>query len=316
MTAVILDDLDRRIVCALQVDGRAPWRKIARVLGESERTVVRRGGDLLAQGTVRVAALRMQPQQALLRLQCTPGGAPLAAEALAGRSEVTFCYLMSGSADVVAEFGMGADEFASALISKLPATPGLVRLVSYPVLRYFRTIRGWRAGGLSPQQVAALSTPLTVDVVPGQVPPLAPRDADLVEVLAEDGRAPLELLARRAGVSEATAARRVEMLLRSHQIQIRALVEPAGLGLPVEAMLWITAPPDHIADIGQALIAHPEVRYAAAVAGPHQIVADITVTDVDSVHRFITGGGWTRDVTAVDIGLVLDARKRGGRILS
>lgn len=310
-----LDDLDRRIVAALQVDGRAPWRKIAAVLGESERTVARRGGDLLTREAIKVAALRIAPRTALLRLECSPGGAPVAAEALAARADTTFCYLMSGGADVVAEIGADTDRFASALISQLPATPGLVRLVSYPVLRYFRTIRGWRAGGLSARQVDAMSSPLTADAIPTEVEELSARDAEIVEVLAHDGRAPLESIARRAGVSEATAARRVELLLRTHQIQIRTLVEPATVGLPVEAMLWITVPPDHVTEVGTALVARPEVRYAAAVAGPHQIVADITVADIDSVHHFITEGAWTGDVTTVDIGLLLQARKRGGQVL-
>lgn len=309
----MLDELDRRIVAALQIDGRAPWRKIAKVLGEPERTIARHGTDLLAHGTVRVAGLRLRTSTALLRLECSPGGSPVAAESLAQRSDTTFCYLMTGSGDVVAEIAPPSGGLAPALISQLPATPGLVRMVTYPVLRYFRTIRGWRIGGLTAQEADAMATPLTADVMPTDVAD-AGRDNDIIDVLAEDGRAPLETIARRAGVSEATAARRVELLLRTHQIQIRALVEPALVGLPVEAMLWITAPPAHVGRIGKALVARTEVRYAAQVAGPHQIVADITVPDMDSVHRFISDEAWIRDVTSVDIGLMLQARKRGGQI--
>jgi DNA-binding Lrp family transcriptional regulator len=42
----LLDELDRRIVGALQIDGRASWRRIAEVLGEPERTIARRGSAL------------------------------------------------------------------------------------------------------------------------------------------------------------------------------------------------------------------------------------------------------------------------------
>lgn len=309
-----LDELDRRIVAALQVDGRAPWRKIAKVLGEPERTIARHGNDLLAGGVVRVAGIRLRTRSALLRLECSPGGSLVAAESLAQRSDTTFCYLMTGSADVVAEVAPASGDLAPALIRELPATPALVRMVSYPILRYFRTIRGWRIGGLTPQEADAMATPLTADIMPTDMDD-ASRDADIIEVLAEDGRAPLEAIARRAGTSEATAARRVEHLLRSHQVAIRTLVEPAAVGLPVEAMLWITAPPGHVGRIGKALVGRTEVRYAAQVAGPHQIVADITVPDMDSVHRFINNEAWAHDVTSVDIGLLLQARKRGGRIL-
>ena len=53
----ILSDLERQIIVALQVDGRATWRKIARVIGEPERTVARYGSALLEQGKVKIAAI-------------------------------------------------------------------------------------------------------------------------------------------------------------------------------------------------------------------------------------------------------------------
>ncbi|MGH3352571.1 MAG: Lrp/AsnC family transcriptional regulator [Nocardioides sp.] len=311
----VLDELDQRIVAALQIDGRAPWRKIANVLGEPERSVARHGTELLARGAVQVVGLRHQNSAALLRLECSPGGSPVAAESLARRPDTTFCFLMTGSGDVVAEIAPLSGNLGPALITELPATPGLVRMVSYPILRYFRTIRGWRVGGLTAQEADAMATPLTADVMPPGVEELTPRDADIVDLLTEDGRAPLETIARRAGVSEATAARRVEVLLRNHQIHLRALVEPSDFGLPVQAMLWITAPPAHVGRIGEALADRSEVRYAAQAAGPHQIVAEITVPDTASVHRFVSDDTWTRGVTSVDIGLLLQARKRGGRIL-
>ncbi|WP_281445790.1 AsnC family protein, partial [Paenarthrobacter nicotinovorans] len=36
---VLFDPLERQIVAALQLDPRCPWRKMAAVLGEAERTV-------------------------------------------------------------------------------------------------------------------------------------------------------------------------------------------------------------------------------------------------------------------------------------
>ena len=53
-----LSDLHLRIIAALQVDGRAPWSRIADALGEPERTVARYGVELLERGVVTVAAVR------------------------------------------------------------------------------------------------------------------------------------------------------------------------------------------------------------------------------------------------------------------
>ena len=73
-----MDALDRRIAAALQLNGRATWREVARVLGTSESTVARRGRQLLDSGLVRVTG---QPDAArvglgnpvLVQLNCAAG---------------------------------------------------------------------------------------------------------------------------------------------------------------------------------------------------------------------------------------------------
>ncbi len=45
------------------------------------------------------------------------------------------------------------------------------------------------------------------------------------------------------------------------------------LGHEVEATLWLTVAPAALADVGPALAAHPEVRFAAAITGEAGIVA-------------------------------------------
>ena len=53
--AQTLDALDRQIAVALQVNGRALWRAIARCLDAPERTVTRRGQAMLDSGVVKVS---------------------------------------------------------------------------------------------------------------------------------------------------------------------------------------------------------------------------------------------------------------------
>ena len=57
------------------------------------------------------------------------------------------------------------------------------------------------------------------------------------------------------------------------------------------------------------------VRYAAAIAGDYQIIADVTVGDMSSLYRFITGSDWAQYASGVDVSVLLDARKRGGRFM-
>ncbi|MFI6833783.1 Lrp/AsnC family transcriptional regulator [Kribbella sp. NPDC050241] len=50
----MLDDLDRAIAHALHIDGRAPFNRIAAVLGVSDQTVARRYQRLRSGGLLRV----------------------------------------------------------------------------------------------------------------------------------------------------------------------------------------------------------------------------------------------------------------------
>jgi len=313
---MVLDALERQIVAALQLDPRCPWRKMAAVLGEAERTVARRGSQLLESGAVAVVGIRPQPAAVLIEMRCTPGTVRAAAQALAQRTDTSFVYATTGSGDCVAEILMETHRMADVLSDELPSTIGLRDSTSYPVLRYFRTIRGWRPEVLSPDSVEALRSGLTPDsgILEGRHE-LSRQDSELVEALCADGRMSYEALGRRVGVSEATARRRSEWLLANNQVQLRAVVEPSAFGLDVEALLWIRASPQHVEQLGKGLADLPMIRYAAAIAGNYQIVADVTVRDMPALYRFITASDWARYASTVDVSVLLDARKRGGRFM-
>lgn len=310
-----LTGLDLRIATALQVDPRASWRRIAQVLDAPERTVARRGQALLADGVVEVAAVRILAEAALVRVQCAPGAVRVAAESLAQRADTTFACAATGGADCVVELVCGPGRLRSVLVNEIPATVGMARAHTYPILRYFRTVREWTAGALTPEQRAALHPPPGPDLEgmdPTYTEPSAV-DALVAEALMADGRAGVEAVARRAGVSETTAARRISALIAERRLQIRALVEPADVGLPVEALLWITASPGRVDQLGRALAEDPRTRYAVAVAGDHQIVADVTCRTNQELYELVTGSDWVHLAGSVDATLVLHARKRGGR---
>ncbi|MFB9839453.1 AsnC family transcriptional regulator, partial [Actinoallomurus acaciae] len=57
MESVMLDQVDLQLVHALHLDGRAPFSRIAEVLGVSDRTAARRFARLRATGLARVTAV-------------------------------------------------------------------------------------------------------------------------------------------------------------------------------------------------------------------------------------------------------------------
>ena len=134
-----LSPLDRRIVGALQVDGRASWRQIAAVLDQPERTVARRGAQLLAQRAVVVTGIPSRVQIGagdpwVLRVLCTPGTTQLTAGARARRRDSIFTYVVAGGSDVVAELTCRDEHVAALLMEELPTVPGQGRVSSAPVV--------------------------------------------------------------------------------------------------------------------------------------------------------------------------------------
>ena len=314
MTSESLTDLERRVMAALQVNGRAPWRKIAEALGEPERTVTRCGTELIENGHVLVAAVRHAEHAVVVACRSASGTARLNAEALAQREDVIYCYLTTGSADVVAEIGY-RNNLTELLALQLPATAGLKHFTAFPVLKYFKTIRGWRTGALTAAEDAALLGRGQPDRTEWMIPEVpGPHDDVIIGALQEDGRVSIEALARRTRMSETSVARRLEWLLESGQCSIRALVAPASVGFEVEALLWVRVASRNVEALGRELRQWPEVRYAAAIAGDSQLVVDITVSSHAELYRLLSRPVWEAHETHVTTDLIYESRKRGGRL--
>jgi DNA-binding Lrp family transcriptional regulator len=308
-----LDPLSRRIVGALQVDGRASWRKIAEVLDEPVRTVARRGAALLEDRTVQVVGLPNTDQTHIVRLRCRAGATAAVAKAVAARRDTVFVYVVGRAPEIVAEVMTPYDALAGLVLDELPALDGVEEVRADSALLYFRTVAEWSPDLLGPDEIAALG-----EVADGE--PFSPEtriqlddtERALLDALVADGRTPLQDIAELLGCSDATARRRVEQLIDRGALRIRAVVEPALLGLPVETLVWLRAHPTRIDEIGRALIGSPLVRYCAFVAGEDQLLVDVTTPDVDTLRRLLTDPAWAGGVDQVSATPLLRAYKRGG----
>ncbi len=322
-TGPVADSLDRRIISALQIDGRASWHRIAAALGEAERTVVRRGTRLLDSGLVRIGAMAQHGGSTVVGVRCAPGQARMVASALAGRPDCVFTHVLTGSPDCVAELLCPRDRLASLVMDELPGLPGMLETFTLPVLRHIRTIREWHSGLLTDDEIAVLAAPSEApapssadgDVMPPADVELSRSDRLLLNALAEDGRCTYEELGRVAGVSEATARRRLAALRREGGVRIRAVIEPALLGLPVEALIRVRTAPTDAEAVAAALADNVHVRYASFVTGEHQILVLAALPSESALYDFVTRASWLRAVASVDTSLVLSSLKRGGMLV-
>ena len=123
----MLDELDRGLVHALQLDGRVPFARIAEVLEVSEHTVARRYRRLRTAGVLRVVGavdgFRLGYASWTVRLRCTPDAAGAIAVALARRSDTFWVHVLSGGTEISCNLQAGSDaERDGFLLEKLPGT--------------------------------------------------------------------------------------------------------------------------------------------------------------------------------------------------
>ena len=291
----MLDELDRQLVHALQVDGRAPFSRIAEVLGVSDQTVARRYRRLRSEGTVRVIGnldtWRIGAVSWYLRLQCTPDAAQPIADALARRPDTAWVRLASGGTEIscVTRSRSKADTDAL-LLDKLHRTPRIVGISAHALIHMFYGGNESflaKAGVLRDDQIAALTPPWRTDP-PGEVPELGAGDRALMAVLSRDGRAGLPELAGATGWSETTVRRRLTELRRCRALFFDVDVPGPAMGLAVEAMMWLSVAPHGMVEAAETLAGHAEVPFVAATTGSTNIVASLVCKDVAALYEYLT----------------------------
>lgn len=307
-----LDDLDRRIVAALQVNGRASWRRIAEVLGEPFRTVTRRGTALLESGAVRIAGLVSLAATHLVEVHCEPSRLVAIAETLAEGPDVTFLYALTGPARILMEVQESPGRLSALVLEEIPGIEGVTQVDASPVLEYYRTVADWHPGPITAAEVEALQE----TIPPGTRRPLAGLlddiDQTLVNLLVEDGRVPTSELGEAVSLSAPAVRRRLTALLEEGVLSVRAIVEPVDIGLPVEAVIWIRTAPTAVAEVGRLVSSEAGVRYAAMTMGEFQLMVNVTLAGLDDLRRFITASEWASQALAMRTSVVVGSYKRGG----
>ncbi|MFB8198770.1 Lrp/AsnC family transcriptional regulator [Kitasatospora purpeofusca] len=350
METVRLDGLDRALLHALHLDGRAPFRRIAEVLGVSDQTVARRYQRLRAAGVVRVVgrtdARLLGQVDWLTRIRCVPDAAAPLAEALARRPDTSWVSLLSGGEIVCNARARLRPEREELLLGALPRSPRVLSVSAHYLLRtYVGGQVAWsgRTSALTDGQIGRLraapgtgpvaaapglprvpgvpevpDVPATLDVpeVPDVLDVPDGLDRALLAALAVDGRAPLAALAAAAGKPETTVRRRLAALVDGGLLFFDVDVDPRPLGFEVEAFCWLTVAPGRLAEVGRAMAEHPEVGFVAATTGPSNLVAGLVCRDTGAFYDYLTQGlGELEGVVAVETAPLLRSVKRAGMIM-
>ncbi|ACQ78565.1 transcriptional regulator, AsnC family [Beutenbergia cavernae DSM 12333] len=319
-----LQDVDLRITAALLAHPRARVGAIAAAAATSAPTVSRRLATLLDDDVVRVVGVVDQQRAdagfaAFLRLRCVPGASVDVAQALARWPESGYVALIGGDLDCAAQLHVRSTRHLLEITGgRLKALPGVVGSSTLKIIRRFSTPHGW-TGGLVPDRALATLRADRMDHWSEERPhtrhDLDELDRGVVAALAEDGRMSWRELAERLGVQPATASRRAEALMSKGLLRLRAVVQPARIGQPVIAFIWLRVAPSRLEAAGRALAAHPNVLNIAATTGQPNLCGEVAVGGDEELYTFLTDDvGSLPGVMAVDVSDGLDVIKRASLV--
>jgi DNA-binding Lrp family transcriptional regulator len=294
----VLDELDRALVHALHLDGRAPFARIAQVLGVSTQTVTRRYQRLRRDAGLRVVALpgldRPGATRWLVRLTAAPATAGELARSLARRTDTSWVRLTSGGTEIVtmvdavhANDGSGAP---SLLLHDLPRTSSVTAVSAHALLHVYRGgPSAWpgRAQALTPEQQRQLRPPEPAHTANEHL--RAPDEQRMITVLRRDARAGYAELASACGQTPATAARHLARLRAGGAIFFDVDIDDSHLGIGTRALLWLTVAPAYAERAGTALATHSELAFVVATTGTTNIVAQALTPDPAALHGYLTG---------------------------
>ncbi|NUR92158.1 MAG: Lrp/AsnC family transcriptional regulator [Nonomuraea sp.] len=287
-----IDELDRRLVQALQVDGRASFSLLGQVLGISDQTVARRYRRLRSAGIVHVvgqADPRLTGQvRWYVRIRCRPDAALPIGEALARRPDTGWVQIVSGGTEIdfVVRIASARDRDLL-LMQKLPRTPQVHDVVAHCLVHLYyggATEHAKLFDALTADEIALLRG----EPVVRRPMELDERDLALLDALGRDGRAGFGELAAATGSSESTVKRRLEQLRAAGAFYFDVDVAAETFGYGAQSRLWLSVPPSQEVAVGEALAGHEEVAFAAATTGPTNLVASLVTRDVYALHEYVT----------------------------
>jgi DNA-binding Lrp family transcriptional regulator len=344
VNTVTLDRLDRQIIHALQVEGRAPFARIAQVLEVSEQTVARRYRRLRGDGLVRVIGLvdpvRLGQTDWTVRVQCRPGTTGQLADALARRDDVSWVSVSAGGTEIVCSVRSPTREQRDdLLLRRLPNTSHVLAVSAHAALHRFLGMRAddWLGLGdlLDDAQIRRLRTgisPASTEPAapepaapetsaPGPSAPgpgaLEPGDRAMIDALTRDGRASYATLAADTGWSEGRVTRRLAALRASGTVFYDLDLAFQQFGFHATAHLWLTLAPADLDAVGRAIARHAETATAAAVTGTANLMITVVCRTADDLYSYITTRlGALTAIRTIEVVPVARQVKQAGSLLN
>jgi len=287
-----LDEVDLRIVNAVQYAPRGSWSRLGAAVGVDPVTVARRWTRLAATGR---AWATISPGPALfasiciafVEVDCIAGQARRVAAELAEDAHAVTVELTAGTHDLLLTVaGRDLASVSRYVQDRVAVLAGVTSLRTRVVTRMLSEGGTFRLDTLAPSERAALLSSANGPQQRETAPQIDDQTRTLFRLLAVDGRCSYEDLGASMNVSAATAKRRFERLVTSALFSVRCDFARPLAGWPVSANLWAKVAAKDVASVGQKLIAMPGVRNCAVISGPNNLLLQVWLHSIADAQRF------------------------------
>jgi Lrp/AsnC family transcriptional regulator, regulator for asnA, asnC and gidA len=148
-----LDDVDRQVIAALQVDGRRSYARIAADVGVSESVIRYRVQRLEKSGVLQIVGIANPLRlgfdlMSLIQVSVEPGTLDEVAAQVRSYPEVSYLAATAGGYDLIVEVVCrDTAHFSDLLQGRLQRIPGVRSTTSSLVLEIHKMAYGWGVGG-------------------------------------------------------------------------------------------------------------------------------------------------------------------------
>lgn len=301
----VLDQVDRRLVGELIVDGRAPYAALAPKVELSQAAVRARVRRLLEDGVVKVTA-RVDPRSLGLGVfsfcfLTIEGPAKDIGGQLAEIPEAVFVVSVTGRQGLMSEIRCRDNAHLLEVFEQVRGIEGVVDLDSLTAMEFRKSGTSGIASELFGVHVGIrLAQPVASDR------PLDATDLALIRELVHDGRATFVDLAPKVGLSQAGVRARVQRLLDDQVVVIQAFPSAEVLGIASFATILVSLR-GPLEPIVEKICAMPEFTVVALAGGSYDLVCEVWCRDnlhlleTLDVVRSLDGVGLVQSNTYLDI---------------
>jgi DNA-binding Lrp family transcriptional regulator len=284
-----LDDIDFKVVDALQLNPRVSFAKVARAIKTDAATVSRRWDRLSSSGAAWVSTF-FAPEfvhTAIVEISSHSGNVVELARRIAKDPETVTVDVVTGGHDIMATVVCSsADALSSYLLDRLGPMDGVASVQSQPATSVVVEGSRWRVRALDDREAAL------VPVVHSPPSPRHRRDEAfellLATELARDGRVSAAHIAAERGYGIRKVRDGLADLLSSGRVRLRTEFARHHAGSPVAAYFSIIARAPVRDEAARALSRLLEARAVLQVVGRSDIVLAVWMRDLKDVTRLET----------------------------